>query len=239
MDNEIKEGILTILLITDIIIIIYMILIKTNIYLILFDTIVSVILLIDIFFEVKNSDNKKKSLKSNSLQIIASIPYDLILIGSGLSILKFLRFFRIIKILKIASVIKPIMNKIEKLNKRVRIDKIAILIVGILLISALIISISEDISFGKSIYLELITFSSIGYGDIVMNTSIGKIISILLALTSIFGIGLLSAIAVSYFQINKDAEITDLKKENAELKKEINEIKKQNETIIDLLKNKK
>lgn len=110
-----KNLILTILLIMDIIIIIYMVLVKATIPLILFDTFVSLVLLIDIGFEIKHGVDKKKSLKDNIIPIIASIPYDLILLGSGLSLLKFLRLFRIIKILKIASIINPIFVKLNKL----------------------------------------------------------------------------------------------------------------------------
>lgn len=142
-----KNLILTILLIMDIIIIIYMVLVKATIPLILFDTFVSLVLLIDIGFEIKHGVDKKKSLKDNIIPIIANIPYDLILLGSGLSLLKFLRLFRIIKILKIASIINPIIRKIEQINNKIHIDKLVIFIVGILLIGALIISLVEDISF--------------------------------------------------------------------------------------------
>lgn len=226
-----KNLILTILLIMDIIIIIYMVLVKATIPLILFDTFVSLILLIDIGFEIKHSVDKKKSLKDNIIPIIASIPYDLILLGSGLSLLKFLRLFRIIKILKIASIINPIIRKIEQINNKIHIDKIVIFIVGILLIGALIISLVEDISFLQSIYFVIITFTSVGYGDITMQTQIGKIIAIIISLTSIVGIGALSALVITYFNIEKDSTILNLEKEVVELKK-------QNEIIIELLKNK-
>lgn len=226
-----KNLILTILLIMDIIIIIYMVLVKATIPLILFDTFVSLILLIDIGFEIKHSVDKKKSLKDNIIPIIASIPYDLILLGSGLSLLKFLRLFRIIKILKIASIINPIIRKIEQINNKIHIDKLVIFIGGILLIGALIISLVEDISFLQSIYFVIITFASVGYGDITMQTQIGKIIAILISLTSIVGIGALSALVITYFNIEKDSTILNLEKEVVELKK-------QNEIIIELLKNK-
>ncbi|MCQ2964105.1 MAG: potassium channel family protein [archaeon] len=230
--NEKRQNLIfPILFIMDIIIIIYMVLVKATIPLILFDTFVSLVLLIDIGFEIKHGVDKKKSLKDNIIPIIASIPYDLILLGSGLSLLKFLRLFRIIKILKIASIINPIIRKIEQINNKIHIDKLVIFIVGILLIGALIISLVEDISFLQSIYFVIITFISVGYGDITMQTQIGKIIAIIISLTSIVGIGALSALVITYFNIEKDSTILNLEKEVVELKK-------QNEIIMELLKNK-
>lgn len=230
-DLKDKEIIITFLLIIDLIIIFYMILVEVSFNLILFDTIISIIMLLDIFFEIKNSKNKKKSLKNNIIQIIASIPYDLILLGSGLSILKFLRIFKIIKLLKVVSFIKLFIKKIERINDNIHFDRIIIVILIILVFCGISIYLFEGLNLLDSIYFVVITFSSVGFGDIVMKTSIGRAIAIIISLTSIIGISAFSALVINYFNMENDSNISNLKKE-------VEELKKQNEMIIELLKNK-
>lgn len=230
-DLKDKEIIITFLLIIDLIIIFYMILVEVSFNLILFDTIISIIMLLDIFFEIKNSKNKKKSLKNNIIQIIASIPYDLILLGSGLSILKFLRIFKIIKLLKVVSFIKLFIKKIERINDNIHFDRIIIVILIILVFCGISIYLFEGLNLLDSIYFVVITFSSVGFGDIIMKTSIGRAIAIIISLTSIIGISAFSALVINYFNMENDSNISNLKKE-------VEELKKQNEMIIELLKNK-
>ncbi|MDO5850108.1 MAG: potassium channel family protein [Methanobacteriaceae archaeon] len=233
MNVKTKDIVLSILLIIDIIIILYLTFFRLDLRLIIFDTIISIIFLIDIFIEIMNSVDKKQSFKDNFIQIIASIPYDLILAGSGLGVLKVLRFIRLIKILKIAFIARPIFETLDKLNKKTHLDKIVILMIMIMIIGALLISLVEGLGFDKSLYFIIITFSSVGFGDIVPGTPYGEIISSIVALAGVLGIGALSAIFVTWFQGgSENNEIT-------ELKEEIQDLKKQNEEILKLLNNKK
>lgn len=65
----------------------------------------------------------------------------------------------------------------------------------IILIGAVVISKSEGMDIGNSIYFAFITGLTVGYGDIIPMTFIGKIISILIALTGMLFLGLLIAIS--------------------------------------------
>jgi voltage-gated potassium channel len=61
---------------------------------------------------------------------------------------------------------------------------------------AVIITATEKVSFGKAVYFSFITGLTVGYGDIVPGTAIGRVISVLLGLTGILFTGVVVAVAV-------------------------------------------
>lgn len=226
------------LIIVDIIIILILVLgiLRTPITLILIflDFLISMILFYDIGHEVYNSENKLQSVCGNLVSFITTIPYDIIgLIMADLSsmgILKLLRFLRIIlKVIDLLTSNKEL--KIKKVAQKTHTTVVFNILFTILLISAIIIPFSEDIESYESIYFVIMTFSSVGYGDIVASNAFGKLISTIVAITGIFGIGFLSTFCLTYISFDE--------KNEKELKDEVNELKKQNEIIINLLKNKK
>ena len=66
------------------------------------------------------------------------------------------------------------------------------LIVGI----AAVISYIEDMPFGDALYLSFITGLTIGYGDIVVKTPVGRIMAVVLGLIGIVFTGLMVAAAI-------------------------------------------
>ena len=50
------------------------------------------------------------------------------------------------------------------------------------------------------------TFSSVGYGDIVASNACGKLISTIVAITGIFGIGFLSTFCLTYISFDEKNE---------------------------------
>ena len=182
--------------------------------------------------------------------IFISFPFDLIIFyfpvmtSSNISMVKFLRIFKIVKVLFKISQISNLINKksqqkLERANKKINAYNITFAIFTILLLSGIGLSEFENIKFLDVIYFICVTFSSVGYGDVVVSTMYGKIIAIIISVLSILGIGFLSAFFLTYINIDQEKENTDLKNEVNELKGEVNNLKKQNEKIIDLLKNKK
>ena len=61
---------------------------------------------------------------------------------------------------------------------------------------AVVIAATEKVSFGKAVYFSFITGLTVGYGDIVPSTSIGRLTSVLIALAGILFTGLVVAVAV-------------------------------------------
>ncbi len=61
---------------------------------------------------------------------------------------------------------------------------------------AVLIAFVEKIPFGDAVYFSFITGLTIGYGDVVMKTFTGRLISVLIGLTGIIFTGLIVAAAV-------------------------------------------
>lgn len=229
------------LVIIDIIIILILFLdiFRTPITLILIflDFLISLILFYDMSHEVWNSENKLQSVCGNLVSLITTIPYDIIGLFvidlSNMGVLKLLRVLRIIlKVINLLTNNKEL--KIKKVAQKTHTTVVFNILFTILLISIIIISFCEDIGSYESIYFVIMTFSSVGYGDIVASSAFGKLMSTIVAITAIFGIGFLSTFCLTYISFDEENE-----KDKKELKDEVNELKKQNEIIIDLLKNKK
>ena len=229
------------LVIIDIIIILILLLdiFRTPITLILIflDFLISLILLYDMSHEVWNSENKLQSVCGNLVSFITTIPYDiiglLVIDLSNMGVLKLLRVLRIIlKVIDLLTSNKEL--KIKKVARKTHTTVVFNILFTILLISIIIISFCEDIGSYESIYFVIMTFSSVGYGDIVASSAFGKLMSTIVAITGIFGIGFLSTFCLTYISFDEENE-----KDKKELKDEVNELKKQNKIIIDLLKNKK
>lgn len=54
-------------------------------------------------------------------------------------------------------------------------------------------------SYGNSLWYSFVTATTVGYGDLLVTTTLGKIISIILAIYGIFFLGSLSGLVVSYY----------------------------------------
>ncbi len=65
-----------------------------------------------------------------------------------------------------------------------------------ILAGAVVIAVTEKGSLGKAVYFSFITALTVGYGDIVPSTAIGRVISVLLAVVGILFTGLVVAAAV-------------------------------------------
>jgi hypothetical protein len=68
--------------------------------------------------------------------------------------------------------------------------------IGLIVLGAFIISLTEARPFGEALYFAFITGLTVGYGDIVATTAIGQVISVLLGLVGLVFTGLVVAVAV-------------------------------------------
>jgi len=69
-------------------------------------------------------------------------------------------------------------------------------LLAFIMAGAVIIVATEKVSFGEAVYFSFITGLTVGYGDIVPGTAIGRIISVLLGLVGILFTGVVVAAAV-------------------------------------------
>lgn len=99
-----------------------------------------------------------------------------------------------------------------RIIKLANLDKILYGFILFFLISAGIFWVFEPgiEHYGDAIWYSFITFTTIGFGDIVVVTKIGRIFSVLLTIYGIFIVALIPGVVVSYYQ-----EVINLKaKEN-------------------------
>lgn len=127
------------------------------------------------------------------IDFFAVVPFYLSSVNTiFLRVLRLSRLLRIAKITRYSQALDNIINAF-KAKKEELIITLSIFCVGVLM-SAILMYITEheaqpDVftSIPQCIYLAIITFTSVGYGDITPITKLGEIVC---CLTAIFGIGL-------------------------------------------------
>lgn len=125
----------------------------------------------------------------------AIFPYYMSFITVNTVFLRVFRLFRVLRILKIGRYSEAVENIINgfKSKKEELIITLSIFCIGILISSILLYFAENQVqpelfsSIPKCFYFAVITFTSVGYGDISPITTAGKIIS---SLTAILGVGL-------------------------------------------------
>ncbi|KZX11088.1 pH-gated potassium channel KcsA [Methanobrevibacter oralis] len=214
---------LNIIIIIDIILILYEIIfnvspnIAYNIH--VFDLIVCTILLTEFSIKFYISKSKKIFIKNNWLDLIASIPFDLIL-PSIFSTIRFIRLIRLLKLLRVVVLFKKFLKDINKFLKRSHLDRILSgIMITVLIFTVLLYLFGPNFNLFDSLYFVVVTITTVGYGDITPITVTEKIISLILIIMGIFIFSTITGAISSYLTDNF------LAKENNELESELNNIK--------------
>jgi len=91
-----------------------------------------------------------------------------------------------------------------------RVRSVIAALILLIVAGAGLISYAEQLPFGEALYFAFVTGLTIGYGDIVAATALGRIISVLLGVIGILFTGLVVAVAVHALQLAiKDIHGTD------------------------------
>ncbi|WP_143139320.1 potassium channel family protein, partial [Alkalibacterium sp. 20] len=94
----------------------------------------------------------------------------------------------------------------------------------IMLIGATVYSVVENINFIDSLWWAFVTSTTVGYGDIVPYTNIGRLIAVVLMLTGIGIFGALTSTITSFFMNNNDDKIENQNMEIKELNIKITQL---------------
>lgn len=101
--------------------------------------------------------------------------------------------------------------------------------VAVILVAAAMFCISEKVSFNTALWWAITTATTIGYGDVVPKTGIGRGAAIILMLLGIGFIGMLTSTITDFFAKEEEQKVTDqldrLEKENHELKAELDQVR--------------
>lgn len=211
-------------------------------YIQIFDFIVCIILLTQWIITFHMSKPKKVFLKqkNNWIDLIASIPFDVIL-PAVIPQVSLLRYLRLLKLIRVIALFNRFFNGLDKFIQKSNLDKIFGGVIFTILIFTLLLYIyGPSYSLFDDFYFVIVTLTTVGYGDVTPKTFNEKVIAIILIFVGIFVFSTITA-AISSFLTERllndeDEEIKgklssiqeDLDKlhdENEELKQEITELK--------------
>ncbi len=76
------------------------------------------------------------------------------------------------------------------------IRSVFLVIVALIIAGAVVIAVVEKMPIGEAVYFAFITGLTVGYGDVIPTTTVGRIISVYLAFVGVLFTGLVIAVAV-------------------------------------------
>lgn len=167
----------------------------------------SFIFLLDYVLNLAISKRKIKFIVNNIVDFLSIFPF--ILIGKIIINLN-LRIFvdintqlKIVKVIFLFILIIKFKNKIKETVKVNKFNYLLIVTTIIIVLGAVIIALLEDMTFGDAIWWSFVTFTTVGYGDILLTTRLGRVVAILLMIFGIGFIGVTTSTIAAYI-INKD-----------------------------------
>ena len=169
--------------------------------------IICIVFLLDYLYSFFISRNKFYFIINNVIDFLSIFP--LILIGRMIFDLNLGRFMDMnieIKIAKVVVLVILIIKFKDKIRESVRLNKFNYLLIVttiIIVLGSVIIALLEDMSFSDAIWWSFVTFTTVGYGDVLLTTKLGRMVAILLM---VFGIGFIGVTTstIAAYTINND-----------------------------------
>ncbi|WP_297979692.1 ion channel [uncultured Methanobrevibacter sp.] len=247
---------LSILIIFDIIFLIFSLAynLSDSVYfnIILFDTFVCILLLIEFFSRFSKSGERKKFIINNFSELYPAIPFDLIFIPILIIVPELAGLLILLKFIKIILLAYQFFKTIGVFLKDTYLDEIFAIFIIVIVASTLALYLFDPsmTDLFDSLWFVIVTLTTVGYGDILPSTAIGKYISILLLIFGVLIFSAVTAAMASYFMkklitnenyyeenlVDNNDEIIKNKlksteKELEEIKSELKENKKINQEL--------
>ena len=217
---NVYKMILSIIVIVDVILITYSLVSDIPAYMydkiLIFDIATCIMLLFDFFYGFFKVDDKKQYLKENWLELIASIPFDIIL-----SPFIILRYLRLIRIFRVLFLLGEYFEIIGKFLKNTRLDEILAVFLLIIVGSTLSLYLVDPgmNNLFDDLWFVVVSITTVGYGDITPNSVYGKIVSLILLIVGVFIFSAITGAISTYFMDNLLKEgsyhINELKEKGA------------------------
>lgn len=169
--------------------------------------IITIIFSIDYLIRIFLSKNKFRFMLNNIIDGLSIL--SIILFRETISKLNLGKLidisieFKIIELVVLFILVIKFKNKIREAIKINKFNYLLIITTIIIVLGAVVISLLEEMSFGDAIWWSFVTFTTVGYGDILLTTKLGRLVAIILM---IFGIGFIgiTTSTIAAYTVNKD-----------------------------------
>ncbi|MGT2711269.1 potassium channel family protein [Streptococcus oriscaviae] len=149
------------------------------------------------------AEDRKVYIKTHILDLIAILPFDQFLGFFRLG--RIARLFRLLRIARLFALSSRFWDTIRSLLNTNGLSKILILNLAAVVSSSILLSILEDKPIFDALWWSIVTMTTVGYGDIVPQDWITKIIAIVLMLVGICTFGMVTS-AITRFFIDGERE---------------------------------
>jgi voltage-gated potassium channel len=200
---NVSKMLLSLIIIVDVILITYSLIfnISDALYqkILLFDIVTCIILLFDFFYGFFKSSDKKQYFRDNWIELIASIPFDIVL--SPFIVLRYLRLIRIVRVIFLVS---EYFEVVGKFLKNTRLDEILAVFIIIVIGSTLSLYLVDPgmNNIFDDLWFVVVSITTVGYGDITPVSVYGKILSLILLIVGVFIFSAITGAISTYFMDN-------------------------------------
>ena len=157
------------------------------------DVIIWLFFVIQYILRLAKRDKKWEFIKNNKIDLIPLIPfYSFMRIFRAIHIVKVFQFFEVLQLTGMFSVLVKQLSTFIRLNK---LNYIFVITIVAVLLGAGGMTVFENISFWDSFWWSLVTVTTVGYGDFIPETFLGRTVAACLMFT---GVGIFGAMAGTF-----------------------------------------
>lgn len=235
------DLIFTILLVVDILVILGSVLFNIGRpyvnFILLFDTILCIVMIISFIIKYRNAKDKKEFFKRNWLDLLASFPVALLILPFLSSTLYTYNAIVLVRILRLILLLKVLSRFAEGFLEATSLDKFIAIFIVVILGSALVLyDLDPSITnVFDATWFVFQTITTVGYGDVIPTSPLGKFMALILLVA---GVLMFSIVTASFAYVFNDKVF---KKENKNFNKRVNTLRSHlNQTVesIDEIKEK-
>ena len=187
----------------------------------LFDTALCIVLIMAFAFKLLNSDDKKRYLRENYLDLVASIPLNFLIVPFNEFNLVIVNIVVLVRFLRLLLLLKESYKYIRKFFNSTYLDKVIALFIVVIVGSTFALDYFDPSipDLYHALWFVVQTVTTVGFGDVIPESPIGQFIALLLL---VVGVTMFSVFTASFAYLFNDKVFRE---ENKEFTEKINHLK--------------